>query len=171
MDIRHLVLRMARENRSWGYARIEGALANLRYEVGRGTIANILRQACLDPASDRCKGMTWKEFLRVQWSAMAAADFFTVEVWTPFGLVRYRVLFVMRLMTREVHIAGIVPETCETWMLQTARNLTNTCDGFLRDKRFLIYDRSTLFSAIEDIPCSLARFTIAVGESVESRNV
>ncbi len=126
-DIRELVLRMARENRSWGYTRIQGALADLRHEVGRGTIANILREAGLDPAPDRRKGMTWKEFLRVHWSTMAATDFFTVEVWTPVGLVRYHVLFVMRLMTREVHFAGIVPEPGETWMLQTARNLTDAC--------------------------------------------
>jgi putative transposase len=65
VDIRELVLRMARENRSWGYTRIQGALANLRHEVGRGTIANILREAGLDPAPGRRKGMSWKEFLRV----------------------------------------------------------------------------------------------------------
>ena len=146
VDIRELVLRMARENRSWGYTRIQGALANLRHEVGRGTIANILRKAGLDPAPDRCKGMTWKEFLRAHWSTMAATDFFTVEVWTPVGLVRYHVLFVMRLMTREIQVAGIVPEPAETWMLQMARNLTEACDGFLRGTRFLIHDRSTLFT-------------------------
>ena len=137
---------MARENRSWGYTRIQGALANLRHEVGRGTIANILREAGLDPAPDRRKGMTWKEFLRVHWSTMAATDFFTVEVWTPVGLVRHHVLFVMRLMTWEIQIAGIVPEPCETWMLQTARNLTDACNGFVRDTRFLLHDRSTLFT-------------------------
>jgi putative transposase len=143
---RELILKMAQENRSWGYTRIQGALANLRHEVGRGTIANILREAGLDPAPDRRKGMTWKEFLRVHWSTMAATDFFTVEVWTPVGLVRYHVLFVMRLMTREIHVAGLVPEPAETWMLQMARNLTDACDGFLRGTRFLIHDRSTLFT-------------------------
>src|SRR6266436_1844312 len=101
VDIRELVLRMARENRSWGYTRIQGALANLRHEGGRGTIANILREAGLEPAPDRPKGMTWKEFLRVHWSTM---------------------------VTWEVHVAGIVPEPCETWMLQMARNLTDACD-------------------------------------------
>jgi len=65
VDIRELVLRMARENRSWGYTRLQGALANLRHEVSRGTIANMLREAGLDPAPERLKGMTWKEFLRV----------------------------------------------------------------------------------------------------------
>ena len=77
---------------------------------------------------------------------MAATDFFTVEVWTPVGLVRYHVLFVMRLMTREVRFAGIVPEPGETWMLQMARNLTDASDGFLRGCHFLIHDRSTLFT-------------------------
>jgi len=146
VDLRELVLRMARENRSWGYTRIQGALTNLRHEVGRGTIANILREAGLVPASGRRKGMTWKEFLRVHWSTMAATDFFTVEVWTPVGLVRYHVLFVMRLMTREVHFAGMVPEPGQTWMIQMARNMTDPCDGFLRGFRFLIHDRSTPFT-------------------------
>ena len=77
---------------------------------------------------------------------MATTDFFTVEVWTPLGLVRYHVLFVMRLMTREIHFAGIVPVPGETWMFQVARNLTDACDGFLRGTRFLIHDRSTLFT-------------------------
>jgi transposase InsO family protein len=82
----------------------------------------------------------------MHWSTMAATDFFTVEVWTCFGLARYHVLFVIRLMTRTVHIAGIAPEPAETWMLQVARNLTGACDGFLRGSRFLIHDRSTLFT-------------------------
>jgi len=146
VDIRELVLRMARENRSWGYTRIQGALANLRHEVGRGTISNILREAGLDPAPDRRKGMTWKEFLRVHWSTMAATDFFTVEVWTRVGLVRHHALFVMRLMTREVHIAGIVPEPGEDWMKQVARNLTDASEGFLRGSRFLIHDRASVFT-------------------------
>jgi len=129
-NIRELVLRMARENPSSGYTRIQGALANLRHEIGRGTIANTLRQACLDPSPDRRKGMPWKEFLKIHWSTMAATDFFTVEVWTPLGLVRYHVLFVIRSMTREVHIAGIVPEPGEKWMLQMARNWTDACAAF-----------------------------------------
>jgi transposase InsO family protein len=145
-DIRELVVKMARENRSWGYTRIQGALANLKHEVGRTTIATILREAGLDPAPGRGRGLTWKEFLKTHWSVLAATDFFTVEVWTSVGLVRYHVLFVIRLMTREVHVAGIVPEPGEDWMLQTARNLIDASDGFLRGAQFLIHDRSSLFT-------------------------
>lgn len=145
-DLKELIVKMARENRSWGYTRIQGALANLRHEVGRGTIAKILQEAGIDPAPGRRKGMTWKEFLRTHWDVIAATDFFTAEVWTPAGLVRYHVLFVIRLATREIKIAGIVPEPDGQWMSQMARNLTDAADGFLRGYRYLIQDRSSLFT-------------------------
>jgi len=63
------------------------------------------------------------------------------------GLVRYHVLFVIRLVTREVHMAGIIPEPHGPWMDQIARNLTDASEGFLRGCRLLIHDRSTLFTA------------------------
>ncbi len=98
----------------------------------RGTIAKILREAGLDPSPERRKGTTWKEFLRIHRETITATDFFTVEVWTPRGLVRYHVLFVIRLITREIKSAGMVPEPGETWMLQIARNLTDACSAFCR---------------------------------------
>jgi len=67
-------------------------------------------------------------------------------VWTLKGLVRYDILFVIRLATREVQIAGIVPSATGIWMEQVARNLTDPLDGFCRDCRFLVHDRSPLFS-------------------------
>jgi len=82
----------------------------------------------------------------MHWGTMAATDFFTVEVWTSFGLVRYHVLFVIRLMTREVPIAGIVPEPEENWMQQMARNLAGASEGFLRGAKFLSHDRSPVFT-------------------------
>jgi len=90
--------------------------------------------------------MTWKEFLKTHWDVLAATDFFTVELWTARGLVRYHVLFVIQLATREVQIAGMVPELNEAWMLQVARNLTDPLAGLLRGVRLLIHDRSNLFS-------------------------
>jgi transposase InsO family protein len=137
---------MARENRSWGYTRIQGALRNLGHEVGRGTVAQMLKSAGLEPAPDRLSRTTWKEFLRTHWEVLAATDFFTVELWTVVGLVRYHVWFVIRLATREVKIAGIVPEPTGSWMTQTARHLTDGLDGFLNGYRYLIHDRSPLFT-------------------------
>jgi len=144
-EIRALIVRMATENRGWGYTRIQGALANLNHEVSRGTIATVLREHGLEPAPDRLKKTTWAEFLKAQWEVLAPADFFTVDVWTSRGLTRFA-LFLIDLSTRRIHIAGIVPEPDSAWMTQIGRNLTDVGDGFLRGKRFLIHDRDPRFS-------------------------
>src|SRR5215831_18431733 len=122
-EIRRLVVRMAKENRDWGYTRIQGALANVGHNVGRGTIATILRQHGMEPAPERRKRTTWREFLKAHWDVLAAADFFTVEVWTAMGLTRYVVLFVIELATRRVHIAGIASEPDGAWVVQCGRQL------------------------------------------------
>jgi putative transposase len=75
-----------------------------------------------------------------------AADFFTVEVWTRVGLVRYLVFFALELATRRVQVAGITSTPDSIWMNQVARNLTDVQDGFLRGKRYLIHDRDPLFT-------------------------
>ena len=54
--------------------------------------------------------MTWKEFLKTNWEVLAATNFITVELWTLDGLVRYHGIFVIKLATREVKIAGLTPE-------------------------------------------------------------
>jgi transposase InsO family protein len=146
-NIERLIVRLATENRDWGYRRIEGALANLGYEVARGTIANILKQHGLEPAPERTRKTTWKEFLRRHWELLVAADFFTVEVWTRSGLTRFLVLFLMDLSTRRVEVAGIAAKADGSWMDQVARNLTAAGDGFLTGKRYLIHDRDPLFTA------------------------
>ena len=132
--IRRLVVRMATENRGWGYTRIQGALANLNHHVGRGTIANILREHGMEPAPERQKRTTWQEFLSAHWSVLAATDFFTVELWTSGGLTRFTVLFVIDLATRRVEIAGIASEPDSAWVMQCGRQLTDAVDGFLVGK-------------------------------------
>jgi transposase InsO family protein len=145
-EIREWVVRTATENRSWGYTRIQGALANLDHHVSRGTIANILRQRGIEPAPERQKRTTWKEFLSNHRDVLAAADFFTVEVWTAGGLTRFAVLFVIHLATRRVEIAGILPEPDSAWVIQCGRQLTDPVDGCLRGKRFLLHDRDPRFT-------------------------
>jgi len=144
--IRDLVVRMALENPGWGYTRIKGALQNLNHKVGRTTIKRILAENGIEPASERSKRMSWKTFLNAHWGAIAATDFFTVEVLTLFGLVRYYVLFVIDLKTRRVEIAGIVHQPCGVWMKQIARNLTDPFDGFLVGTKYLIHDRDPVFT-------------------------
>src|SRR5262249_30766825 len=80
-EIRALIVQMAKENRSWGYTRIQGSLSNLGHHVSRGAIANILKENGIEPAPERYRKTTWREFLAAHWEMIGAADFFTVEVW------------------------------------------------------------------------------------------
>ena len=145
-EITDLVLRMARENTSWGYERIQGALDNLGHVVAPNTVKNILKRHGIEPAPGREKRTSWKTFLKAHWDVMAATDFFTVEVWIPPGLSTHYVMFVMRLKTRAVHIAGITTAPNGAYMKQVARNLTDVSDGFLLDSRYLSMDRDTKYT-------------------------
>ena len=146
-EIQQLVVRMATENRAWGYRRIQGALANLGHEVARDTIANILKEHGLEPAPERSGKTTWKEFLSRHRDVIVAADFFTIEAWTRQGLTRFIVLFLIDLSTRRVEVAGVTREATGLWMSQVGRNLCDAAAGFLIGKRYLIHDRDPLFTA------------------------
>jgi len=128
--------------------RIQGALSNLGHELAHGTIANILKRNAIEPAPERIRKTTWKEFLVQHWEQIVAADFFTVEVWTRQGLRRFMVLFCIELSTRRVQIAGISAAANGLWMSQIARNLTDADDGLLKGKRYLINDRDPLFGGV-----------------------
>jgi len=140
-----LILRFAKENPSWGYDRIQGALANVGYHISDTTVGNILKAHGIEPAPDRKRQTTWKTFLKAHWDVLAAIDFTTVEVWTKGGLVTFYLLFVMELKTRRVHFAGCTPHPNEAWMQQIARNLTDPFDGFLLGKRYVLMDRDGKF--------------------------
>ncbi len=147
-EIEALVIRMATENRDWGYLRIRGALSNLGHELARTTIAKHPEaQRKSEPSPERARKTTWKEFLAQHWELIVAADFFTVEVWTVKGLHRFMVLFFIELSSRRIQIAGISPRAHGFWMSQIARNLTDAVDGLLKGKRYLIHDRDPLFTA------------------------
>ena len=113
-----LVVQFATENPTWEYTRLRGALGNLGHELGRNTIKRILADHGLTPAPKPGKTMPWKTFLKAHFGVIAATDFFTVEVLTFTGLVRYVVLFVIDLESRRVHIAGVVPPTA--WRMDPA---------------------------------------------------
>lgn len=145
--IEELVLQMARENRSWGYRRIVGAMGNLGYVVSHQTVANPLKRHGMSPAPERGKRVPWKEFIRSHQETLASVDFFTAEVWTVGGLITYYVLVFMRIAPRQIYIAGITPAPTEEWMKQIARNVTMVGDGFLNGCRHLLHDRDAKFSA------------------------
>lgn len=154
--VESLVIRMAEENRTWGYRRIQGAISNLGHKLARSTIADILRRHGIEPAPRRRRETTWKEFLAQHWELIVVADFLTVEVWTARGLKRFLVLFFIDLSTRRVEIAGIASSANGLWMSQIGRRVADAMDGILNGKRYLIHDRDPLFTTeFQDILASV----------------
>ncbi len=123
-QIEDLAVRFAMENKTWGYDRIAGALANVGQEISDQTVGNILERRGIPRAPERKKTTTWAEFVRSHLDVLAATDFLTVEVWTMKGLVTHYVLFFIHLATRKVEIGGITVHPNEAWMKQVARNVT-----------------------------------------------
>ena len=145
-EVEQLIVRMASENRDWGYDRIVGALANLVYVISDQAVGNILRRHGLPPAPERKRTITWSVFIRSHLALLAGTDFFTAEVLTLHGLVTYHVLFFIHLESRRVDIAGITVHPDEPWMKQIARNVTMEGCGILRDCRYLLHDRDTKYT-------------------------
>ena len=144
--VEQLIVRLAEENRDWGYDRIAGALANLGYRVCDQTVGNVLQRHGLPPAPERRRTTTWSAFIRTHLALLAGTDFFTAEVLTLRGLMTYYVLFFIHLESRRVDIAGITIHPNEPWMKQMARNVTMEGCGILRDCRYLLQDHDTKFT-------------------------
>jgi putative transposase len=145
-EVEELVLRMAKQNPTWGYDRIQGALANLGHEISDTTVGNILKAHGIEPAPERKKKTTWATFIKSHWDVLAAVDFTTIEVWTTRGLVTFYLLFVMELATRRVQFAGCTCNPDGPWMKVVAKELT-AYDGFLNGKKHILVDRDTKFTA------------------------
>ena len=143
--IRRLIVRMAPENREWGDTRSRGARGNLGHQVARGPLANVRKERGLEPAPDRKTRPTGRECLAAHGDVLAAADCFTVAVWTPRGLTRFTVLGLIHLASRRGQIAGISAEPDGPWVTQLMRHAPDAEDGCLRHIRVLIHDRDPLF--------------------------
>ena len=148
--IEELVLRLAGENRSWGYRRLAVALSNLGHGVSHQTVANILKHHGIAPAPERAKGVSWGEFIRSHLAVLGAVDFFTAEVWTAAGLTTYYVLSCMRVASRQVCLVGLTTSPDQRWMEQMARNLSLAEVGFLNGCRYLLHERDAKFCAAFD---------------------
>jgi putative transposase len=143
-EIQELVLRLARENPSWGHRRICGELAKLGLQVSPTSIRRQLAHARLVPTPRR-SGPSWREFVRAQAASIVACDFFTVE---SVFLRRYYVFFFIAHASRRVWLAGCTRNPTGAWVTQQARNLG--LDFAARDVRFLIRDRDSKYSGSFD---------------------
>jgi putative transposase len=141
-----LVLRLAAENPTWGYKRIQGELLGLGISLSASSVWNILQRHGIEPAPRR-SSLSWREFLRQQAAGIIECDFFTVEtLW----LRRLHVLFFIELARRRVHLGGVTANPNNAWVTQRARNLIMTLADQEERSRFLIRDRDRKFTAAFD---------------------
>lgn len=146
--VRGLVLRLARENQSWGYQRISGEIGRLGLNVSATTVRKLIRAAGLGPAGERA-ALTWRKFIRSQAASLIACDFFTVDT---FRSTRLYVLFFIELGSRRVHLGGVTARPNAGWVAQQARQSTWSLTDRPTPPRLLIRDRDSKFSgAFDDV--------------------
>ena len=140
------MLRLARENESWGYRRIHGELAGLGVTVAPSTVWQILKDAGTGPAPRR-DGPGWPEFLRSQAQGILALDFFTTNLLN--GATVY-VLAVIEHGTRRVRVLGATEHPVQAWVVQQARNLLMDLEDAGTRVKFVLHDRDASFTAAFD---------------------
>jgi putative transposase len=147
-EIAALIERLATENNSWGYKRIQGELLKLGHRVGGSTIRRVLKDLKIPPAPKRHTDITWRRFRHAQAATMLAAGFFHVDC--AVALQRLYCLFVIEAGSRYVHILGVTAHPDGPWTTQQIRNLPMDLSDRAADVRFLVRDRAGQFTASFD---------------------
>ncbi|MEK7218739.1 MAG: hypothetical protein AAB728_04710, partial [Patescibacteria group bacterium] len=163
-NLEDVVLRIARENRGWGYTRILGMLKFLGIfrKISRNTVKRIMLRNGLDPGPRRGPG-SWDEYLKIHLKTLWACDFVVKKILTKWGLVECFVLFFIHLGTRRVFLGGVTKNPDGPWMARQAINLCMCAEELAPKPTILIRDRDGKFTEQFD--------AILESEGIESKKL
>ena len=145
-ELAELIVKLARDNPSWGVVRVQGELRRLGHRIGAGTIRRILRSHRIPPPAARDD--RWSSFLRAHAATILAVDFFHIDC--TVSLTRLYVAFVIEHGTRHVHLLGVTRFPTAAWATQLARELAADLADAGRGFTHLIRDRDSKFTAAFD---------------------
>ena len=149
-SLRELILRLAREDASWGVRRIVGELKKLALKSSRSSVRRVLVEEKILPDPDRHapKGVLtpWRKFIAIHMNVMVACDFFCKTLWTPLGRKTAYVLAFIHLGSRKAFVSPSTYNPDDEWMQQQARNASMWAEEEGIDVRFLIHDRDSKFT-------------------------
>jgi hypothetical protein len=165
-ELTALIVRLATQNASWGYQRIQGELRRLGHRVAAATIRSILRAHRLPPTPRRANDQSWRNFLRTHAGTLLACDFFHVDCVT---LKRIYVFFALDARNRYVHVLGVTTHPTAAWTTQLARNLVADLGQRAGQLRFLIRDRDSKFTGSFDAVFTQRRYRTAQDPGAVSR--
>jgi putative transposase len=144
--IKKLIIRLARENPSWGHRRAQGELVRLGHRIATSTVWQILNDAGIDPAPRRA-GPTWRQFLTTQAQAILAVDCVAVDTVL---LKRLYVLIAVEHGSRRAHLLGVTAHPTGAWTTQAARNLLMDIADRAATLKFLLRDWESRFTSAFD---------------------
>jgi putative transposase len=147
-EIAVLIERLATENASWGYQRIQGELLKLGNRVGASTIRRVLTALKIPPAPNGTLTRPGGSSCTPRHRRCSPPTSYNVDC--AVTLQRLYCLFVIEVGSRCVHILGVTAHPDVPWTVQQIRNLLMDLGDRAAGFRFLVRDRAGQFTASFD---------------------
>jgi putative transposase len=150
IDVRKLILKLARENPGWGYARVRGELRKLTSQkVSNQFVANVMREQGLDPGPKRGE-KTWDEFLKMHAATLWQCDYFSHKVLTLRGVREFFVIAFLHVGSRKVFVTQATEHPTAAWVQEQAQGFVESLPTAGLQAQIVFHDRDTKFGRAFD---------------------
>jgi putative transposase len=150
IDVRKLIIKLARENPGWGYARVRGELRKLTAQkVSHQFVVNVMREHGFDPGPKRGE-KTWDEFLKMHAATLWQCDFFSHKVLTLRGVREFFVIAFLHVGSRKVFVTKATEHPTAAWVKEQAEVFAGSLPASGLQAKIIFHDRDTKFGRAFD---------------------